>query len=303
MLQITKETIFEIMEPGDRGSKCFEAFIIALIILNVIAVILETVDCIYAIYVPIFDAINLFSVAVFSVEYILRAWCCTVDPRYRDPVLGRLRHALTPIALVDLMAVLPFYMPLVFPYLRSLRVARLFRLFRLLKLARYSEIAGTFIELFKRKKEELGVTFFTLMILLVFASSLMYEVERDAQPKLFSSIPAAMWWGVITLTTIGYGDIYPVTPLGRIIGSIIAFMGILLLALPTAIFVSGFMEVLGNKKKRVRCPYCGRCLDEEAVTEAHDADAEISGAVGKVQEDEAKMPEAKVEVITPGDKK
>jgi len=303
MLQSHKERVFEILEPGDKGSKCFEAFIISLIILNVIAVVLETVDWIYAIWAPIFDDINLFSVAVFSVEYILRAWCCTVDPRYRDPVLGRLRHALTPIALVDLMAVLPFYMPLVFPNLRFLRVARLFRLFRILKLARYSAIVGTFTELFKRKKEELGVTFFTLMILLVFASSLMYEVEHDAQPKLFSNIPEAMWWGVITLTTIGYGDIYPVTPLGRAIGSIIAFMGVLLLALPTAIFASGFIEVLEDKKKMVRCPHCGRYLDEEAGTGTNYTGAETPDAVGKMLEHEARMLDAEVEVVTLGGKR
>jgi voltage-gated potassium channel len=282
MLQSLKEKVFEILEPEEKDSEYFETFIISLIILNIIAVVLETVDWIYAIYAPIFNAFNLFSVAVFSVEYILRAWCCTVDPRYRDPVLGRLRYALTPIALVDLMAFLPFCLPIVLPDLRFLRVARLFRLFRLLKLARHSEIVGTFSELLKRKKEELGVTLFTWMILMVVASSLMYEVEHEAQPKLFSSIPAAMWWGVITLTTIGYGDMYPVTPLGRAIASIIAFMGILMLALPTAIFASGFMEVLEDKKKRVRCPHCGRYLEEEAGTEAHDAEVKTSEAGGKV---------------------
>ena len=139
MNQDLKARIFGILEPGDEDSKYFDPFIMGLILLNVAAVVLETVDSIYSAYAPLFDAFDVFSVAVFTVEYILRVWSCTVNPRFKDPVRGRLQFLVTPLALVDLMAVLPFYLPFIFADLRFMRAMRLFRLFRVLKLARYSE--------------------------------------------------------------------------------------------------------------------------------------------------------------------
>ena len=209
--------------------------------------------------------------AVFTVEYILRVWSCTVNPRFKDPVRGRLQFLVTPLALVDLMAVLPFYLPFLFPDLRFMRAMRLFRLFRVLKLARYSESLQTFVDVLRLKKEELLLMLFAIMILLVVSSSLMYEAENAAQPEAFAIIPAAMWWGIVTLATVGYGDVYPVTPWGRFIGSIVVILGIGLFALPTGVLASGFAEVLAKRKEeqkmqKFRCPHCGRYIGDLACS-------------------------------------
>ena len=194
-----------------------------------------------------------------------------MDPRYKDPVRGRLRFLVTPMALVDLMAVLPFYLPFLFPDMRFMRAMRLFRLFRVLKLARYSESLQTFVDVLRLKKEELLLMLFAIMILLVISSSLMYEAENAAQPEAFSSIPAAMWWGIVTLATVGYGDVFPVTPWGKFIGSVVVLLGIGLFALPTGVLASGFAEVLAKRKEerkmqKFRCPHCGRYIGDLACS-------------------------------------
>ena len=275
MNQGLKARIFGILEPGEEDSKYFDPFIMGLILLNVAAVVLETVDSIYAAYAPLFDAFDVFSVAVFTVEYILRVWSCTVNPKFKDPVRGRLQFLVTPLALVDLMAVLPFYLPFLFPDLRFMRAMRLFRLFRVLKLARYSESLQTFVDVLRLKKEELLLMLFAIMILLVVSSSLMYEAENAAQPDAFASIPAAMWWGIVTLATVGYGDVYPVTSWGRFIGSIVVILGIGLFALPTGVLASGFAEVLAKRKEeqkmqKFRCPHCGRYIGDLACSAGPD---------------------------------
>jgi len=152
--------------------------------------------------------------------------------------------------LVDLAAILPFYLPLGFNIdLRMLRILRVFRVFRMFKMTRYVESLNTLDEVFKAKKSELIVTLLMILILLVFASTAMYAVENQAQPDKFTSIPETLWWGVITLTTIGYGDVYPITSLGKIIGGLIAFLGIGLFALPTGILASGFAEQVQKRQE------------------------------------------------------
>lgn len=271
MNQDLKARIYGILEPGDEDSRYFDPFIMGLILLNVAAVVLETVDSIYTPYARLFHIFDVFSVAVFTVEYILRVWSSTVDPRYKDPVRGRLRFLVTPMALVDLMAVLPFYLPFLFPEMRFMRAMRLFRLFRVLKLARYSESLQTFVDVLRLKKEELLLMLFAIVILLVISSSLMYEAENAAQPEAFSSIPAAMWWGIVTLATVGYGDVFPITPWGKLIGSIVVLLGIGLFALPTGVLASGFAEVLAKRKEdrkmqKFRCPHCRRYIGDLGCT-------------------------------------
>jgi voltage-gated potassium channel len=290
--QDLKKRIFGILEPGDEDSKFFDPFIMGLIVLNVFAVVLETVDWIYVLYAPIFHAFDIFSVAVFTIEYILRVWCCSVDPKFKEPFIGRLRFMITPFALVDLMAVLPFYLPFAFPELRFIRAFRLFRLFRILKLARYSESLQTFIDVLRLKKEELLLMFFAITILLIISSSLVYEAENAAQPEAFSSIPAAMWWGVVTLGTVGYGDMFPVTPMGKLIGSFVVILGIGLFALPTGILASGFAEVLAKRKEekqkeRQMCPHCGRYIGDLASSLKSDGSEDARQNSPDFKEDEA----------------
>jgi len=150
--------------------------------------------------------------------------------------------------------------------LRFLRVLRFFRLFRVLKLGRYSPAVHTLAEVFHEQRADLVVAMGAAGILLVVSSSALYLVEHDAQPEKFASIPDAMWWAIITLTTIGYGDVYPVTALGKVFGGITALLGVGIVALPTAILGAGFIERLRRKKDEAklaatRCPHCGERLD------------------------------------------
>ena len=237
----------------------FNISMLVLISLNVLAVVLETERGLYQRYAIAFHIFDTASVIAFTVEYALRLWVCTLDPRFRSPVMGRIRFALSPLAIIDLLSFLPFYMPLLAIDLRFIRSVRLFRLFRLLKLGRYSQSLKTLARVADAKKEELSVTLFSGAIVLVIASSLMYFVEREAQPEAFSSIPAAMWWGVVTLTTVGYGDIYPKTVLGKLIGALIAILGVGMFALPAGIIASGFAsEVQKSRAEPIICPHCGK---------------------------------------------
>lgn len=248
-----------------RLDRVIDAFIMALIVLNVGAVLVETVEEISAPLSHYFRAFEIFSVAVFSAEYALRLWSCTADPRYAAPVRGRLRYATTPMALIDLLAILPFYLEFFALDLRFVRSLRLFRLFRAFKLARYSASMRTLGNVLRSKREELLVTLFVVVVMLVFASSAMYYAEHDAQPDKFSSIPASMWWGVATLTTVGYGDVFPVTPAGKVLGAVISILGVGLFALPTGILASGFAEEIQRTRKRetIICPHCGLDIAEK----------------------------------------
>lgn len=252
---------YEILEgtTDDKAAKSFQIFIVALIAANVVMVILETEDAISNPYGYLFNPLEIFSVIVFTLEYAGRIIVCKLNPKYASTKYPRLRFVISPILLVDLAAILPFYLPFVIMDLRFIRIIRLFRLFRLFKLARYSESMQTLGDVFKAKAGDLAVAFFILFIVWIFASTLMYFAENEAQPEAFSSIPSAMWWGIITLTTIGYGDTYPVTPAGKIIGTGVAILGIAVYAIPTGIMASAFTEELRKKRQKPKtCPHCGK---------------------------------------------
>jgi voltage-gated potassium channel len=241
-------------DSGGRAGRIFELGMLGLIALNVLALVLETVEGIYGWAPGPFRAFEVFSVAIFTVEYLLRLWSCTAAERYSRPVIGRLRFALTPLAIIDLLAILPFYVPKVDI---DLRVVRIVRLFRVAKIGRYSRALSTFGRVATAKRAELIAILSILVILLILASSLMYYAENEAQPDKFSSIPAAMWWGIATLTTIGYGDIYPITGLGKLLAGFVAVLGIGMFALPTGILGAAFVEeIQGAKRKRMFCPQC-----------------------------------------------
>ena len=258
--------ILEVAEQGDRLSRAFDMFIISLIALNVLAFILSTVPSLNS-FVRLFRLFEITSVIIFTIEYVLRLWSCTVDEQFKAPVWGRLRFARNGMAIIDLLAILPFYVALVIPAakaldLRILRSVRLMRIFRLFKLGRYSSAMKTMGRVLRSKKEELGITIFIVFLLLIIASSLMYFVENPVQPEAFSSIPAAMWWGVSTLTTVGYGDIIPVSSTGKALGMIISILGIGLFALPAGILGSGFFEEVQTRRRLPeKCPHCGKEIE------------------------------------------
>ena len=248
-------------QTNDPVSKAFDAFIVGLILLNVMAMVVESVERVYSLVPRWFNVFELFSVLVFSLEYVLRTWSCVEDPRYARPILGRARFVLSPLAIIDVLAVLPFYLPFLGVDLRVFRMFRLFRVMRIMriaKLARYSDALQMLLRVVKSRKDQLFSAVFILLILLIVAASLMYYAEHEAQPKAFSSIPAAMWWAAITLTTVGYGDVYPITAIGKVMAAMIAMLGIGMFALPTAILGSAFLEDLDRNKKSRKCPHCGK---------------------------------------------
>jgi len=248
-------------EPDDRGvEKVVNVALSTLIALNVAAVIAETVPEVRAEYAGQFLAFERFSVAVFTLEVLGRLWSCTAVPRYAG-IGGRLRFLGAPLTVVDVLAILPFYLPWLLPMdTRALRALRLVRLLRILKLARHMEALRELGQLFRAKREELTITAILGFILLLSASSTMYFIEHDAQPEQFSSIPASMWWGVVTLTTVGYGDVYPITPLGRVAGAFVQVIGVGLFALPAGILAGGFSEILERRRAHRVCPHCGRTI-------------------------------------------
>ncbi len=257
-------SILEQTDETDLVTRVFNFFLLVLIVINVLAVILDTVQSLMDQYSAVFWAIEVISVAIFSVEYMARLWVCNLDEQYRGPT-GRIKYVLSPMAIIDLLAILPFYLPLAIPFdLRILRLLRLFRLFRLFKLARYNESLIMMKKVLADRKEDLGITIFVGIVVLILASSMMYYAEHDAQPDKFTNIPVSMYYGVITLATIGYGDIYPITLMGKFFSAIIAITGIGMFAMPAGIIGSGFVEELQKKRdsQKIICPHCGKDINE-----------------------------------------
>lgn len=251
----------EVSQETTSISHLFDVFLISLIILNVLALILETVPEYYQQYGSFFYIFEVASIIFFTLEYILRIYSISEDPEYAHPVTGRLKYSITPLAIIDLLAFLPFYLPLIGIDLRFFRMLRIFRLLRLFKVTRYFTPLIIIMDVIRNKKQELSISVLFLIFMLVFLSCIMYFVEHEAQPEVFTSIPATMWYGVATLTTVGYGDVYPITVLGRITGGCIAIIGIGFFALPAGILTAGFTEEISkrnnNKTDKNTCPSCG----------------------------------------------
>jgi voltage-gated potassium channel len=257
---MTRHRTWEFLEAtkeGDAAGRAFGIFILILIFLNVIAVVLQSEPSLDRRFSAQFYAFELFSVAVFSIEYSGRLWSCVENRRFAHPLLGRLRFVFTPLAIVDLVAIVPFFAGLTSVDLRFVRALRLVRLARIAKAGRYVTALRLFGKVFRAKREELILISGLVLMLLVMAASIMYFAENEAQPEKFSSIPASMWWAVATLTTVGYGDVYPITAVGKIAGALVAILGIGFFALPTAIIGSGFVEAIQESKRPKNCPHCG----------------------------------------------
>ncbi|MCX7747409.1 MAG: ion transporter [Clostridia bacterium] len=266
MYRKIKSKVYETIEQTGNETvahNIFEFFITTLVLLNVAAVIFET-DKGSSHYQQFLHIFEIVSIAIFTIEYVLRIWSCNADEKFKGLILGRIKFAFSPISIIDLMAVLPFYIHYLYNFdSRIVLIFRIFRIFRILKLSRYNDSLRIFGRVFRSKKEELIMIVFMVFSMLLMISSIMYYIEKDAQPEKFASIFEAMWWGVATLTTVGYGDIYPVTPAGKILSSIIAILGIGIFALPTGLLASGFAEeVQKRNKKRGKCPHCGKDINE-----------------------------------------
>lgn len=254
--------VVEVAKSGDQISRAFDLLILSLIFLNVLAVMIETVHVVqdrFGVWLRWFEIV---SVVAFTIEYLGRLWACVTKDEYSRPVLGRARFARTPMAIIDLLAILPFYVPLLGIDLRFVRILRLVRIVRVAKVGRYYASLQLIGGVFREKKEELVLTTALMAMLLVLSACVMYYCENQAQPDHFPDIPSTLWWPVVTLTTVGYGDAFPMTAVGKIVGSIIAILGIGMFALPTGILGAGFVEAIQKRKvKPRRCPHCGGTIN------------------------------------------
>lgn len=275
-----RRRVFQIIEkagPNDYASRTFDIFIISLILLNVAAVIAYSYPAARELHRGLFDLFELISIVVFTIEYLLRIWTAPLKYPHLRPPNAIVRYIFSFMAIVDLCAILPFYLPALFRVdLRFLRILRITRILRILKMNRYAESLQMIGRVLRRRARDLIVTVFMTSLLLLVASSVMYYAETNTQPTQFPNIVASFWWAVATLTTVGYGDVYPVTAAGKIISGIIAVLGIGLVALPTGIISSGFLDELNRKQTATTarpevCPHCGQAIDTHSIGESQEA--------------------------------
>ena len=267
-----KKRTFQIIEKSQKGdilSTIFDYFIVILISLNVASVFFETFDL--SVYLNNFlRKFEIFSIIIFTIEYILRLLTSTLLYPDKNSFVARIKYIFSLMAIIDLVSILPFYLPFFFSVdLRVLRALRLFRLLRILKVNRYTHAMQKVLFVIKNKSTELISSIFVIFILMLISSVLMYSVESPVQPEVFKNGFSGLWWAVATFTTVGYGDIYPITSVGRFLSAIIALLGIGLVAVPTGIVSSGFMEANSEENEDENssddekhfCPYCGKKLD------------------------------------------
>lgn len=256
--------VLHLIEPKDRTATWINRSIAFLILLNVTCVVLESMKQVNAMFENLFQVLEIVSLSIFIVEYVARVWSCVEDPRYSGALRGRVRFMFSLFPLFDLLAIVPalFFFQTRLD-LRVLRTLRLLRLLRVLKLARYSKALQLLGRVMKDAQDLLLVSLLVLLFLLVTSGGLMYYAENNAQPDRFSSIPASIWYCVVTLTTVGYGDISPVTPVGKLIAGIMAVMGIGLVAIPTGVISSAFLRQIETGKNSdetaaevLCCPHC-----------------------------------------------
>jgi voltage-gated potassium channel len=241
---------YEILEHGpvgDWGMRFVSRFLILLVLINVAAVVLESVPRYEAAYRNIFIAIEIVSIIVFSVEYAVRIWAAAEHAPYRQvtPARARMRYILSTDGLIDLVSILPFWLAFVVP--AEFRVIQLLRIVRFLKLARYSPAMRSLLEAIYAERRALIGCLFILFGATLITASFMHLAERDAQPDKFGTIPDAMWWAIVTLGTIGYGDVVPVTPLGKIIAAVTILCAIVMIALPVGIIATAFSDQIHRR--------------------------------------------------------
>lgn len=263
-------------EPEHAAARYVRALSAAVIILNVAAVMLESVQSINASWGRVLHNFDVASVIIFTLEYLLRLWSSPAaawvegpDAAHDgiaavSPTRARLRYVFSFFGIIDLLAIAPFYLQAFFVSdLRIVRALRLLRLERLFLLGRYSKGLHMLGRAVKRTKHELYASFAVIAMMLLITSSIVYFIEHETQPDKFSNIPESLWWGVITLTSVGYGDVYPMTPLGKLFGGIISLLGLGLAALPSGLIASGFVQEFKEEREtmmiaegHVVCPIC-----------------------------------------------
>ena len=259
---LSRNRIYQILEftdPEDRTSRFVSFGIVGLIIVNVLAIVLESIPSLYEAYEKTFFRLEIVSCIIFILEYVLRVWASVEDPETVEDQSGmqitngkrRINFMLKPLAIIDFLAFVPIFLQLLFPGV-DLRFLRALRLLRVFKLTRYFQSFEMILEVLHDEWRSLAGTVFIMLVILVIAACGLYYIERDIQPDKFGSIPEAMWWAMAALTTVGYGDSYPITPIGKIIGSIVTLLGIGMVALPSGILASSFSERMRQRRESMQ---------------------------------------------------
>ncbi len=267
--------ILEVAGPNDIASRVVDIILMCLILINVVLIIADTFELPPS-AVKIGRVVETVSVVVFTVEYLLRLWVAELSYPELPPFRARLRYIRSFAALIDLISLLPSFIGFMSANFMVLRMLRVLRLLRAFKLSRYTHALRDIGEVFRKKAGQLISSTLVVSFLMVISSVLMYDAEHEAQPEVFDNALSGLWWAIATVTTVGYGDIYPVTAIGRVMSSVIALLGIGFVAVPTGIITAGFSEQItqmraeeekaskasdtsGDEKKY--CPYCGHKLD------------------------------------------
>lgn len=290
-MESIERALYYIVDESDdhnKLSKFFNYFLMGLIILSVGEMALETDDSIYIPYKKYFDMFDFFTVMVFSTEYIIRILTAHLaDPDYskhQNRAKSIARYIFSFGGIVDLVSIIPYYLTFTSIDLRVLRSIRLLRFFRVFKIARYNSSIDLIIAVIREKRSELSVVMGLIIIVMIIASFMMYYAEHEYNKEMFSNVLSCFWWSIVTLTTIGYGDVFPVTFIGKIVGSLMAILGIGLVAMPTGIISAGFLEKINEKAKEKE----KEKAIQEAKAEKENKASEISDEKKEKQEEEKK---------------
>lgn len=226
-----------------------DGFLIFLVLLSVMVAFFSTFELSTG-FQRTFIVMEFIFVIIFTIEYVLRLWTAELIYPNLKPIQARLRYALTPMALIDLFSIVPFYLPLFGFSMGSFQAIRLVRLLRVFKINRYTNSLLVIGEVLRKRAAQLLSSILVILVLMFIAAMLMYDIEHIAQPEVFDNALSALWWAMATITTVGYGDIYPITTIGRILSAFITFMGIGLTAIPTGIISAGFIEQSREMKRK-----------------------------------------------------
>lgn len=241
-------------------NRLFHGLLFTLIIISSLLLIIESVSSVSKAFSVYFYFLEVLTMVFFSVEYLMRVYTCTELSSYKHPIFGRLRYVFTPLMLIDILSIIPFYLIIFSSNYSGFYIFSIFRVLRLFKAIRYVNAFKIIGKVFYIQREQLLVSFIFIIFVFVFASSIIYIAEKDAQPDKFSDIPSAMWYTIATITTVGYGDVYPITTIGKVTGGLISMTGLLLFAIPTSILTSGFLKISQQTRKQI-CPHCGKAHD------------------------------------------
>ena len=250
-----RQRIHALVFPSDYGGtlhQLFDGFIVLWVVISVVAVVLESVHSVHYVLSVEFIVLDAVAVTIFTAEYLLRLYACVETPGYQRAVAGRFKHASSFSSVIDFLAILPFFLEVFLHHLFDLRFLRVFRLLRLFKLTRYTGATRTLTTVVLREWPVLAASAFVMLLLVILTASLGYLFEHEAQPEKFENIPQSIYWAVITLASVGYGDISPVTPMGRLMTIILALLGIGIFAIPAALLSSAFTDQLRIERETLK---------------------------------------------------